>query len=229
MTAVDTERFRLRRYVDRLVQMGECEVHDKPIDMVDVAAKLDGNPKAVLFRSAGPEKAELVGNVMGSRKRLAMALDTDETGLLAELNKRLAQPIAPVEIAAKDAPVPQVVLRDNEADLCPLPAHLSAREGRPVQLSPPSLDLCPLSLRVITKVGLPPPSVWGGPAHRPGIQPESPPKRTLGVQTINGKPVAPPKGTPLPRWPLRWLGHPTPGPNSQWNPKFFRIFSRASQ
>ena len=27
----------------------------------------DGNPKAVLFRAAGPEKAEVVGNVMGSR------------------------------------------------------------------------------------------------------------------------------------------------------------------
>ena len=65
--------------------MGECEVHDKPIDLIDVADKLDGNPKATLFTAAGPEKAELVGNVMGSRRRLALALDTDERGLLATL------------------------------------------------------------------------------------------------------------------------------------------------
>ena len=69
--AADTERFRLRRFVERLVQLGECEVHDKPIDLIDVGAVLDGNPKATWFKSVGPEKAELIGNVMGSRKRLA--------------------------------------------------------------------------------------------------------------------------------------------------------------
>ncbi len=32
--AADTERFRLRRYVERLVQLGECEIHDQPIDLL---------------------------------------------------------------------------------------------------------------------------------------------------------------------------------------------------
>ena len=72
MPAIDTERFRLRNFVDKLVDLGECEVRNEPIDLVDVAAHLDGNPRAVLFKAAGPEKAELVGNVMGSRKRLAL-------------------------------------------------------------------------------------------------------------------------------------------------------------
>ena len=85
MAAVDTERFRLRRFVERLVQLGECEIHDKPIDLIDVAAVLDGNPRATWFKAVGPEKAELIGNVMGSRKRLALALDTDEAGLLPEI------------------------------------------------------------------------------------------------------------------------------------------------
>ena len=92
MAAADTERFRLRRFVERLVQLGECEVHDKPIDLVDVGAVLDGNPRATWFKAVGPEKAELIGNVMGSRKRLALALDTDEAGLLPEITKRLAEP-----------------------------------------------------------------------------------------------------------------------------------------
>ena len=56
MTAVDTERFRLRRFVERLVQLGECEIHDKPIDLVDVAAVLEGNPRAVWFKAVGPGK-----------------------------------------------------------------------------------------------------------------------------------------------------------------------------
>ena len=90
MTAPDTERFRLRRFVERLVQLGECDIHDKPIDLVDVAAVLEGNPRAVWFKAVGPEKAELIGNVMASRKRLALSLDTDEPGLMPELAKRLA-------------------------------------------------------------------------------------------------------------------------------------------
>ena len=51
-------------------------------------------------RRSGPEKAELIGNVMGSRKRLALALDTDEAGLLPEIAKRLANPVKPVKVAA---------------------------------------------------------------------------------------------------------------------------------
>ena len=46
MAAIDTERFRLRRFVERLVQLGEYEVHDQPIDLIDVGAVLDGNPRA---------------------------------------------------------------------------------------------------------------------------------------------------------------------------------------
>ena len=78
MTQADTEKFRLRHFVEKLVQQGECTVHDDPIDLIDVASVLDCNPNAVWFRAVGPEKTELVGNVMGARRRLAAALDTDE-------------------------------------------------------------------------------------------------------------------------------------------------------
>ncbi|HXF88902.1 MAG TPA: hypothetical protein VNK48_11165, partial [Xanthobacteraceae bacterium] len=89
---VDTERFRLRRFVEKLMQMGECEVREQPTDLIDVAAALDGNPKAVRFTAVGLERAELVGNVMGSRRRLAIALDTDEKGLMPTLAERLGKP-----------------------------------------------------------------------------------------------------------------------------------------
>ena len=99
--AADTERFRLRRFIERLVQLGECDVHDQPIDLIDVGAVLDGNPRATWFKAVGPEKAELIGNVMGSRKRLALALDTDEAGLLQEITKRLASPHKPIKVTVK--------------------------------------------------------------------------------------------------------------------------------
>src|SRR6516165_746451 len=85
----DTEKFRLRHFVEKLVQQGECVVHADPIGLIDVAAVLDCNPRAVWFRAVGPEKAELVGNVMGTRRRLAAALDTDEPGFPAALRERL--------------------------------------------------------------------------------------------------------------------------------------------
>jgi len=132
MPTVDTERFRLRNFVDKLIGAGECEVHDKPIDLVDIGAVLDGNPRAVLFKAAGPEKAELVGNIMASRKRLAMALDTDERGLLGTLSQRLNKPQPPIKVSSQQAPVQQVVLKDDEADLCALPVHLQhGADGAP--------------------------------------------------------------------------------------------------
>jgi UbiD family decarboxylase len=132
MPTIDTERFRLRNFVDQLVELGECEVREKPIDLVDVAGVLEANPRAVLFKAAGPEKAELVGNVMGSRRRLARALDTDERGLLGTLSQRLNRLQPPVKVSSQQAPVQQVVLKDDEADLTALPVHLQhGADGAP--------------------------------------------------------------------------------------------------
>src|SRR5712691_3460114 len=124
MTQVDTEKFRLRRFVEKLAQEGECTVHDDPIDLIDVAAVLDCNPKAVWFRAVGPERAELVGNVMGARRRLAAALDTDEPGFPAALRERLRHPVAPIEVPSAQAPVHEVVFTGEDADLTTLPVHL---------------------------------------------------------------------------------------------------------
>jgi 2,5-furandicarboxylate decarboxylase 1 len=124
MPTIDTERFRLRTFVAALIDAGECDVHEAPIDLVDVASVLDGNPKAVLFRAVGPEKAELVGNVMGSRRRLASALGTEPRDLLGTLNARLGRLQPAVKVSSQQAPVQQIVRKDDEADLCVLPVHL---------------------------------------------------------------------------------------------------------
>ena len=123
-TQVDTEKFRLRRLVERLVQQGECLIHAAPIALGDVAAMLDGNDKAVWFRDVGPEHGELVGNVMGARSRLAAALDVPVRDFPALLRARLAAPHAPVEVARHQAPVQQIVQTGDAADLTTLPVHL---------------------------------------------------------------------------------------------------------
>jgi len=124
MLSADTEKFRLRHFVEKLVQEGECIVHEAPIDLIDVAAVLDCNPNAVWFRAVGPERSELVGNVMGTRRRLAAALDTDEAQFPAALRERLRHPVAAIEVPSSQAPVHAVVRTGSEADLTTLPVHL---------------------------------------------------------------------------------------------------------
>ena len=121
---IDTERFRLRTFLAGLAGSDELQVHDAPIDLVDVAAVADGNPKAILFRSVGPEGAELAGNVTGSRERLARAFGVPAGALLGEVSRRLR--IAPrlVEVARAEAPVQQVVRTGDDADITRLPIHL---------------------------------------------------------------------------------------------------------
>ncbi len=132
VSTVDFDRFRLARLVDRLVQAGEAEVVAEPVPLSAVAERLDGNPNAVLFRNAGPEGAALVGNVMGSRRRLALALGIDARELLPTLLDRLATPIPPIEVARHEAPVQRVVLEGDDADLTALPVHLQhALDGAP--------------------------------------------------------------------------------------------------
>lgn len=126
--AADVDRYRLRHFVDRLEQRGELDIVGDPVDLADVAARLDGHSKAVLFRQAGPERAALVGNVMGSRRRLALAFDTTEQGLLDEILRRIEAPLAPVEISSAAAPVHQIVLTGEKADFTRLPVHLQHHE-----------------------------------------------------------------------------------------------------
>jgi UbiD family decarboxylase len=130
--AVDLERFRLRRFVDELVAAGEAEVHADPIDLAAVADKLEGNPKAVLYRAAGPERQELVGSVMGGRARLARAFGKTPDMLLAEIQRRLKSKPEIVEVSRADAPCQQVVLTGDDADLTALPVHLQhGADGAP--------------------------------------------------------------------------------------------------
>jgi UbiD family decarboxylase len=151
-TAPDVETFRLRRFVERLIDLGECEVHDRPIDLVDVAGVLDGNARAVLFTAAGPERAQLAGNVMGSRRRLALALETNETHLLATLDERLSRPQPPIRVSSQHAPAHDVVLTGDAADLCALPAHVQhGADGAPYISA--SLDFAVFPESGFTNVG----------------------------------------------------------------------------
>jgi 2,5-furandicarboxylate decarboxylase 1 len=121
---IDLERFRLKNFLDSLTGSEELEIIDTPIDLADVAAVLDGNPRAVLFTQVGPERVPLAGNVAAGRNRLAKAFGVGPEQLLQELLARLRNKPEIVEIDRAGAPVQQVVLLGEDADLTKIPVHL---------------------------------------------------------------------------------------------------------
>ena len=123
-TGIDLERFRLRAFVEELRASGELEVRAQAAELADVAAALEGNAKAVLFERVGREAAQLAGNVMGSRARLARAFGTTSEKLLAEVMRRLRGEARIVEVPRESAPSQQVVLSGEKADLTSLPVNL---------------------------------------------------------------------------------------------------------
>ena len=122
MASGDIDRFRLRRFIDDLAA-DELERREAPVDLADVAQILDGNRRAILL-AAGPERQELVGNVMASKTRLAGAFGVAPERLAAEVTRRLAGKPQLFEVAREAAPVLHVVDTGTAADLTALPVHL---------------------------------------------------------------------------------------------------------
>jgi UbiD family decarboxylase len=142
----------LRRFLDGL-DASEFERHEVPIDLAGIADILEANPKAVLFRAAGPEKAELVGNVTASRARLARAFGVAMKELVPEIQRRLRLKPSIVEIPRAEAPAQQVVLTGDDADLTQLPVHLQhGADGGPYISS--SIDYVVDPRSGITNVGI---------------------------------------------------------------------------
>ena len=74
--------------------------------------------------AVGDERQSLAANICASRNRLALAFGVAPEKLRAEVQRRLRNAPVIKELASADAPVQQVVLRGEEADLTRLPVHL---------------------------------------------------------------------------------------------------------
>lgn len=122
--SIDTDKFRLRRFVERLAADGDVRRVAKPVLLSELAQEIEGTPQASWFQSVGPEKLEMVAGVSASRHRLAKAFDADEKSVTRAVAKRLATPQPVVEVPSSDAPVHAVVLTGDAVDLARLPFYL---------------------------------------------------------------------------------------------------------
>ena len=119
----DFEKFRLRRFVDRLIDIGEVEIRERPTSLTDLSTIIESTPKAVLFKSAGPERVELIAKAAASRERLIAALDTTADKVYDAYLGRLANPRKIVEVPSDEAPVHAVKVTGEAVDLTKLPFH----------------------------------------------------------------------------------------------------------
>ena len=149
---IDMDRFRLRTFVEGLGP-DMLERRTEPATLAEVAAILEGNPRAVLFDNLGPEGASLAGNVLGSRERMARAFGVTPENLLAEVLRRLRKPPVIVETPSNQAPVHEVILTGKDADVTTLPVHLQhGRDGGPYISA--AMDFCLDPATGWTNVGL---------------------------------------------------------------------------
>jgi UbiD family decarboxylase len=131
-TTTDVEPFRLRHFLAELERAGELVYNDEAVELVDVARVLENTSQAVWFRNIAGRGEQLVGNVMATRKRLALALRVGERELLSDLRRRIARPFPAIEIDTRDAPVHEIVWTHGDVDLTKLPIHLQhALDGAP--------------------------------------------------------------------------------------------------
>jgi len=121
--ALDFDKYRLRNFVDRLVELGEVEIHDEPVPLTTLSAIIEATEKAVLFKKAGPERVEIAAKTAGNRKRIAAAFETTEDKLYDEYFKRLANNQPVIEVPTADAPVHAIQITGKEVDLTKLPFH----------------------------------------------------------------------------------------------------------
>jgi 3-polyprenyl-4-hydroxybenzoate decarboxylase len=92
---LDLEKYRLRRFVERLIDMGEVDVHDDPVPLTALSEIIEASERAQLFRRAGPERVEIAAKTAGSRKRLAAAFDTTQEQVGQTYLERLSVPQYP--------------------------------------------------------------------------------------------------------------------------------------
>jgi UbiD family decarboxylase len=120
----DTEKFRLRRFVEKLAAIGEVEAYHAPVALGALAEWVENATKLAHFHAVGPERFEMVSGVNAGPSRIAAAFGVGEKQLLPEYLRRLQQKQDVAEVPSSEAPVHQVILTGDQIDLTRLPFYL---------------------------------------------------------------------------------------------------------
>jgi UbiD family decarboxylase len=115
----------LRDHLEALRRAGQLIELTKPVDPATEAgrliAELEAERRCGLFRSVRGSDFSLVFNLLGSRELMGLALGVQPASVTEAFDRQLDERMATVEVAPEEAPVREVVWREDEADLTRLP------------------------------------------------------------------------------------------------------------
>jgi 2,5-furandicarboxylate decarboxylase 1 len=114
----------LTEYVGKLEQLGElARVHKEVDPKYEIGAVCnaahDRGRKALLFERVRGTSMPVVTELLTTLRRMAIALETDETDLFGECVNRIKKPIPPKIVG--DGPCKEIILKGRDVDLGKLP------------------------------------------------------------------------------------------------------------
>ena len=121
---VDTERFRLRKFVEAL----ECRISSNGTTNRSASPRSRPSSRAIRAPCSSTTSAPTVNRCRqraGSRARMARAFGVPPEKLLAEIMRRLRRKPEFIELTSAQAPVHEVILTGKDADVTKLPVHFS--------------------------------------------------------------------------------------------------------
>lgn len=124
----------LRTLLANLEQQGEMIRFTKEVDPLANMAAVEWKTynqlgKSSLFTNiAGHEGWQACSQIMADRKKWSIGLGIEENDLLQEISKRVANPIPTAKVSADQAPVREVILKDDAVDLFDLPSMITSEK-----------------------------------------------------------------------------------------------------
>ncbi|HIE54522.1 MAG TPA: UbiD family decarboxylase, partial [Chromatiaceae bacterium] len=127
----------LREFIKILEEKGMLLRIKKPVDIRyeigDICRKaLDLRGPALLFENIkGYAGWKLASGILGTRERIALALNTSVNEMLNEASKRLdEEPLEPTLVSKSEAPCKEVIVKDPDLTKLPIPIW-HPRDGGP--------------------------------------------------------------------------------------------------
>lgn len=120
-----------RGFLQTLREHNELIEISKPIDLRNIAALVPQSEKALLFTHVKGYSMPVVSGLLQSRNRMSLGMGVPYGGIEEKIRSAMDHPIKPK--LAKKAPVKEVILTKNKADLYRLPVPIfSLLDGGPM-------------------------------------------------------------------------------------------------
>lgn len=117
-----------RSFLNDLDQTGELEhIREEISPKFEIAAKLESSENALLFEKVEGYGMEVVGNIYGSRKRIARGLGIERNQLMGRIREALSSPKKSGQ--ASEAPVQEVVEDEVNLEKLPILKHFEKDSG----------------------------------------------------------------------------------------------------